>query len=157
MNNKQTRGKKDKSVLIIVIVALILVVAATYFIMSPIKYKNDFENFKADFTKTINSAKESGAVLVTQDGKTHKANEYVLSDFYWLLTGAGIGVPTKQVPESPILIDFPDGAEMTLGEVEVERGSRKGRMCMYISFKNDKGKVFTYYHDMIDLRAIEGL
>ena len=157
MNNKQSKTKKDKSVLIIAVVAILLIFAATYFIMSPIKYKNDFESFKADFTKTVNYSKDNGAVLVTQDGNVRKANKDAISDFYWLLTGAGIGSTTTQEPESPILISFPDGAEMILGEVEVEQGPRKGRKCLYISFKNDKGKEFSYYHDLIDMRAIEGI
>ena len=157
--NKDTnqKKKKDRSVLIIAIIALFLVFGASYAIMSPIMHKVNYETFTNDLTRSINDAREHGKVTVTRGEDTYIMDEDNLSWMYSLIVNMGVGNRTSQTPENTIIISFPDGSELTLGDVTVENGVRKGRTGLYVSFKNTKGKTYSYYSDMADTTSFEDL
>ena len=155
METKQKKGRrKDIMLPVVILIGVILIVAIATPIAKPILQKTRFEKFEEDLTRSTSYAGENGNIIIEKDGRVYSMGPDAATWVYSMLLTIGMGTPVsaKDEPECEIKMMFPDGAEMKLGEMEVERGPRKGRMGIFVYFKNDKGQEYRYYSDVTTLK-----
>ncbi len=154
MTVKAKKTRKDYMIPLVVIGALVLMVAIALPIARPIAQKTRFEKFQVDLTESINYSKENGNIIIEKDGRVYSMAPDNASWLYYMLGNIGMGTPVKEgeEPECEIRMTFPDGAEMKLGETEVQNGPRKGRMGIFVYFLNASGEEYRYYSDVTTLK-----
>ena len=155
MKSKQTKSrKKDIMLPLIILAAVVLIVAVVTPIAKPILMKTRFERYQEELTESINYSKDNGNIIIEKDGRVYSMGPDTASWLYYMLANIGMGTPVsaREEPECEIKMMFPDGAEMRLGEMEIPKGPRQGRMGIFVYFKNAKGEEYRYYSDVTTLK-----
>ena len=151
---KRKKQKRDIMIPAVILIAIALAAALIIPIARPIVQKTRFEQYQVDLTKSINYAKDNGNIIISKDGRVYALDDDTAGWMYYMLANIGMGTPAKasEDPEFEIEMEFPDGAVMKLGEAEVKRGPRKGRMGIYVYFMNSDGKEYRYSSDVTTLK-----
>lgn len=153
VKQKKRSKKRDLMIPLVIIAAVVLIVAIALPIARPIFQKTRFEKFQMDLTESINYSKDNGNIIIEKDGRMYSLHPDTASWLYYMLANIGMGTPVSESdePECEIRLTFPDGAEMRLGEKEIERGPRKGRMGIFVYFMNASGEEYRYCSDVTTL------
>lgn len=154
---KKSRTSRDFLLPIIIIFVLLLTGIIVYKIASPIVEKTRYQTYLNDLLLTVNDSKGTDEVVFEYDGKTYPLSDDYVGYIYYMLNNISMGLSTNDNPEPVITVRFPDSSELAFSETEILAGSRKGRMGLFASFTNNKGKTYKYYTDLYYLRSFEDI
>ena len=146
--NKNKSSKKDRSILPVLIVALLLSVA----ILTPaVRYAGNiygFDSFMNDLRESFISAQKFNGFTATYKNKECQIDKDSGSAIFANLNLIGRGIKCKEEEnQNPFILEFGDGSTMLLAESEMKGRFQNTVRALYVEYTYPTGKKYCYKTD----------
>lgn len=152
------KSKLGKSLVPVIIIALVLFVIAVSPIIYSLNFTAKFNNYKDRMQNSFLYGVKNDSITCEMDGTKYVLNDSVASMLHSAIIGSGMGKVVKTMPDTKkeIVIGFGDGSMLKFLPLSQEKTGDKDKVETFIYYKDSKG-TYMYESDKTDYSGLENM